>query len=68
MMNDPERQKMREAVKRTIDMNRALLEKAEELLNENKHLEEENKKWREFYESGSRIYRISQGNQPPTKE
>lgn len=62
-MNDSERQKMKEAIKKASEMNRALMEEFDNLLNENKKLEEENKKWREYYESGSSIYKRSQGNQ-----
>lgn len=62
-MNEQDRQKMKEAIKKATDLNRSLLEEFELLLNENKKIEEENKKWREFYESGSTIYKRNQGNQ-----
>lgn len=62
-MNEQDRQKMKEAIKRTSEMNLSLFVEFENLLIENKKLEEENKKWREYYESGSHIYRRNQTNQ-----
>lgn len=59
-MNDHDRQKMKEMMKRAFDLNRALLEELDQLLIENKTLEEENKKWREHYEVGSHLYRKNQ--------
>ncbi|ASK64137.1 hypothetical protein CFK37_19260 [Virgibacillus phasianinus] len=62
-MNEQDRQKMKETIKRATEMNRSLLEEMENLLNENKKMEEENKKWRDYYEAGSTIYKRTQGNQ-----
>lgn len=56
-MNEHDRQKMKEMIKRAVDMNRALLDEFDSLLNDNKQLEEENKKWREYFESGTQIYK-----------
>ena len=62
-MNEQDRQKMRDAIKRASEMNLSLLGELENLLTENKKLEDENKKWREYYESGSNLYKRNQGNQ-----
>lgn len=61
-MNEQDRQKMKEAVKKTSEMNRSILEEMDNLLVENKELEDENKKWREYYEAGSNLYKRSQKN------
>jgi cell shape-determining protein MreC len=63
-MNEHDRQKMKEMIKKAVDMNRALLDEFDSLLNENKQLEDENKKWREYFESGSQIYKKNQPNRP----
>ncbi|WLD92819.1 hypothetical protein [Alkalihalobacillus sp. AL-G] len=63
-MNDHDRQKMKEMVKKAVDMNRALLDELDSLLNENKLLEDENKRWRDYFESGSNIYKKNQANHP----
>lgn len=59
-MNEQDRQKMREAIKRASEMNLSLLGELENLLNENKKMEEENRKWREYYESGANLYKRNQ--------
>ena len=62
-MNEQDRQKMKEAIKKVSEMNRSLFEELDNLLNENKKLEVENRKWREYYESGSNLYKRNQGSQ-----
>lgn len=59
-MNEHDRQKMKEMIKRAIDMNRALLEEFDNLLTVNKQLEDENKQWREYFENGTQIYKKQQ--------
>ncbi|HEX7063631.1 MAG TPA: hypothetical protein VF199_01055 [Bacillales bacterium] len=65
-MNDQELQKVKERVEKTIEMNEnmmsALLEEMAKLKSEHKQLEEENRRWREHYESGSVIYKRNQRN------
>ncbi|HET7657926.1 MAG TPA: hypothetical protein VFK37_06505 [Bacillales bacterium] len=65
-MNDQELQKVKERVEKTIEMNEnvmsALLEEMAKLKSEQQQLEEENRRWREHYESGSSIYKRNQRN------
>lgn len=63
-MNEQDRQKMKEAIKKTSEMNRSLLEEMDNLLNENKELIDENQKWREYYEAGANLYKRSQKGTP----
>lgn len=63
-MNEQDRQKMKEFMKKMNEMNRSLLEELDHLLDENKRLEEENQSWREHYEAATRIYKRNQPNQP----
>lgn len=67
-MNDQELQKIKESVKKTMEMNQsmlsALLDEVTKLRNEHQQLEEENKRWREHYERASQIYKRNQRNVP----
>lgn len=60
-MNDQDLQKVKESVQKTMEMNQnmlsALLEEVTKLKNEHQMLEEENKRWRQHFESGSAIYK-----------
>ncbi|HET7657235.1 MAG TPA: hypothetical protein VFK37_03010 [Bacillales bacterium] len=60
-MNDQELQKVKESVQKTMEMNQnmlsALLEEVTKLKQEHQMLEEENRKWRQHFESGSAIYK-----------